>query len=1303
MIRPRLLSPLFSFTMGVLCAALLMTTMPAWGQAASTGTVVGTVFDPSGALVPGATVTLTDVGTHENRTATTNQNGRYVFVNVTPSTYDITATKQGFSATKITRQQVNVGAQTNADFRLSLGEANQTVEVQATGTELQTLNATTGSTVPEIALSSLPSLGRDVSTFTVLQAGVSPDGSVAGAVLDQNTYLLDGGNNTNDMDGSMNQYTPSFSGDPSGGITYQTGNSNPNFGGFTTGRGQSGVPTGVIPTPADSVQEFKVNTSNQTADFNSSAGAEVQMVTKRGTNSWHGTGYEYYLDNNLSANTWDNNHTGVRLPSYHYNRFGGAIGGPIIPKEILGGKTYLFANYQGFRWPNSETIEHTVPSANMRQGILTFGGVSYNVAAFDPRGIGVNPLVQQLFKFEPTGNDPGCGGGGLARCDGVNVIGFKANLSIPQNDNFGVVRLDHDFGSKFHWTASYRYYHLNRATHDQVDIGGFFPGDVLGVPKSLTNRPQIPWFLVTGLTTNITSNVTNDFHFSYLRNYWSWQSFQDPPQFTGLGGALELFGESRDNVLIPYNVNTQQTRTRFWDGHDWMVRDDVSMLKGSHMVRFGGTYQRNWDFHQRTDNGGGINYQPVYQLGTTTGAGISMTGFIPAALAPSDVRNWGRDYAALLGIVSVSQQAFTRTGANLALNPPNTPAFDKSTIPYYNVYVADSWRLRPTLTVTYGIGWTLELPPTEEQGKQILLVDANGRPFATQDYLNQRRNAALQGQVFNPPVGFSLVHNTGRKYPYDPFYRGVSPRVAIAWNFTPNTVVRAGYSRIYGRLNGVDQVLLPLLGAGLIQPVQCIGAQIGGTCSLAANPTNAFRVGVDGLVAPLPAATATLPQPLLPGINDVSTSAPAVLDPKFRPSTSDQFSFTVQHQLSNRMTLEVGYIGRIMHHELQPININAVPYMMTLGGQSFQQAYAAIEQATQFGNNMSASVAPQPFFEAAMRPAFCAGFSSCTAAVVAAESANFASQSVWNLWSDLDNGGFNFPRSMLNTPIPGTTFGVGGQTASGIAVDTTLGKANYNAGFATLRMNGWRGLTMQHNFTWSRSLGTGAVPQATSQWTATDPFYINRDYGLQAWDRKLTYTTFLIWQPGIYRGQTGTIGRLLGGWTFAPVFSAGSGLPLQINTLNGDSQAFGEGDSLNFFSFENGVPTVRGRPGSSVHGNVPGSNGVGTGGFGVNMFSNPNAVFSGFRNPILGLDNGHNGGAGNLRGLPFWNLDLSVRKAIKITERVTTEADVIFTNVLNHNQFEDPILDLANPSLWGALTREASIPRQMEFGIRISF
>jgi hypothetical protein len=1353
-----------------LCLAILWLGSAAisLAQTAGAGTVAGIVTDPSGAVVNGATVTITDTSTKISRNTTTNEAGRYVLTNVGSGQYDLSVNKQGFSTTK-TQVTVTVGSALSVNLSLQVGGGNVVVEVMAAGTELQTMNATVGNTLTGVALDNLPSLNRDVSTFVELQPGVSPDGSVAGAVVDQSSFMLDGGNNTNDMDGSMSVYTSSFAGDPTGGISNQS---------FAV----AGGPTGVMPTPADSVEEFKVNSAGQTADFNSSAGAEVQVVTRRGTNNWHGSAYEYYLDNNFSANTWDNNnHEGtlldpkIPIPNWHRSRFGARVGGPILPK-LLGGKTYFFFNYEGYRWPNSDTFERIVPSESMRLGLLTFdsgasyynlnptpvtfNGVTYPGSTLDPRGVGINPLVSQMWNtYMPLPNETN-GNCGQSRCDmdgGVgNIGGFKANLALPQTSNFAVARLDHDFGDKWHFTTSFRYFKLKIATTDQVDVGGFFSGDTLGVPASQSKAPQLPWYLVAGLTTNISSNTTNNFHYSFLRNWWAWNRTGDTIQFDGLGGALEPLGESKLQNLSPYNVNTQQTRTRFWDGHDQMFRDDVSTLHGTHLLQFGGTYQHNFNWHQRTDNGGGINYQPVYQLGTTASAGngIDMSGYVPAQVtADGFSKSWGRDYAAMLGIVSIAQIAYTRSGADLALNPPLTPASDRSTIPFYNFYFSDTWHMKPTFTLTYGMGWTLEMPPVEEEGKQIELVDQSNQIIDTVSYLRSREKAALQGQVFNPTVGFNLVGNTedGRKYPYNPYYGSFSPRIAAAWSphfnsdsamgkifGAQDTVIRGGYGRIYGRLNGVDLVLVPLLGTGLIQPVQCIGGRIDGLChgNAGADPTNAFRVGVDGLVAPIPSALPTLPQPLYPGINGIAAGAGEALDPHFRPNVVDSFNFTIQRQLHRNMTVEVGYIGRRIQHEYQPMNINAVPYMMTVGGQRFDNAYANVVMqycggiAGLAGSGCAANAAavtPQPFFETALANTGYCTPGNCTATMVANEgidgTGNLTFANVWSLWSDLDQGGiagasdgstnpgFNFPRSMMNTvlpglaPCPGATdlvpipCGASGQMTSGVGVNASIGHGNYHGGFVSFKMSDWHGLTTQSNFTWSKTLSTGAVVQATSAATAPDPFNLNTAYGLAGFDRKFVYNLFFVYAPPFYKGQQGALGRVLGGWTFAPIFTAGTGLPVTLGTVNGGGQAFGEGDSVNFFgngNSENAIPI--GHISTGVHyiaGSLP------------NLFADSDAAFNQFRQPILGLDT-RDGGWGVIRGLNYWNTDFSVRKNIRITERFNVELQMVVVNLFNHPVFLDPgpgdYLDTsAGAEGFGTLAGQGNTPRTMEYGLRINF
>jgi hypothetical protein len=1354
----------FKLALVLLVVVCLGGALPVWAQSASSGTVSGSVADPSNALVAGAAITLTDISTNIPRVSTSNASGRYFFADVTPGTYTLTVSKAGFATTKTDNQIVQVGVNLTVNLSLQVGGANVVVEVSAVGNELQTMNATVGNTINSVTIDNLPSLGRDVSTFVELQPGVGPDGSVGGAVLDQNYFSLDGGNNTNDMDGSMNVYTMSYAGDPTGGVATQN----------NLGAG-SGGPTGVIPTPQDSVEEFKVNTTGQTADFDSSAGAEVKIVTKRGTNAWHGTGYEYYKDNNWSSQSWENNYDNLLqpgsapLPSFHYSRYGGAIGGPIIPKEILGGKTYFFFNYEGFSFPQSITIHRNVPSPSLMAGTIVdpVTGTSYPLATIDPNGTGLDPLVSQIWnQYEPASN-AACF---QALCDGTNVLGFAGNLNTPQTSKFVAARLDHDFSPKWHFNATYHFFKLTTDTTDQVDIGGFFPGDTKGVPASLSKDPAQPHMWAAGLTTNITSNTTNDFHYSFLRNFWQWIRQGDTPQVAGLGGALEIMSgqtNGQTNDLGPYNVNTQQTRTRYWDGHDQMVRDDVSNLKGNHLLQFGGTYQHNWNQHQRTDNGGGINYAPVYSLGIgPSGSGLAadlpICSIINPATGSPDISNCPALTAAALGIVSISQIAYTRAGASLALNPPLTPASDTLTVPYYNVYFTDTWHMKPTFTLTYGLGWTLEMPPVEATGKQDVLVDSSDEPISMTSYMAQRKSAALLGQVYNPEIGFSLLHNVGDGgfRAYNPFYGEFSPRIAVAWSphfeadsvagkifGHEDTVIRGGYGRVYGRLNGVDQALVPLLGIGPIQPVQCVTNINNGSCpGTAATLSNAFRIGSteSGLIAPLQTAAnlipaATLPQPIYPGVNSTEGSASEALDPHFRPNVSDSFNLTVQRQLTHRVTLEFGYIGRRITHEYQPINLNAVPYMMTLGGQQFKQAYA--NTVLQYCGGIAGlagggcagnanAVANQPFFETALggpTSAYCStpfnGVTptSCTQAVLLHEGApaancvqcatgNLTIAQVWSLWSDLDNGPMQAlpinggPQGGQGGALSGYTMlntGPFAQMSSGVALNGSIGYGNYNAGFASVKMADWRGLTMQSNFTWSKALGTGGVVQASSEITPDDPFNLGTTYGYQDFDRKFVYNLFFVYQLPFYKGQHGLVGRALGGWSVSSVFTAGSGTPVELFTSTGDGQEYGAGDNINFFGNENAVQIAPIKSGHAYYNNPSGA-------LPVNMFKEGASAVNDFRNPILGLDN-KDGGNGNIFGLPYWNMDLSIRKNIVVAEGISLELQGVFADVLNHNQWLDPIgtSGLFNPAVFGALPGSAQEQlggdRQIEVGFRVRF
>jgi hypothetical protein len=1304
---------------------LLLAVSAGWGQSTSTGTVSGQVMDPQGAAIAAAEVKILDPSTNTSRAAITNEAGRYDFFNVPPGNYNVVVTRPGFSETKLANQRVSVGFVLTLDVKLQVGSASTVVEVSAGATaELQTANATVGSTISGLQLDSLPNIGRDANALILLQPGVAPGGNVGGTISDQNSYQLDGGNNSSDMDGSQTAYTLA-----SGTITGSTG----------------GTPSGAMPTPIETIEEFKVSTSNQTADFNGSAGGQVQMVTKRGTNQFHGAAYDYLLSSYFSANLWKNDHTPAYglpytpLAKTHQNRFGTSFGGPLTPK-FWGGKTYFFVNYEGRRFPQSTTLERTVPTALLKAGIIqlpnssgvyqaynlnpipvTVAGVTYQPAvcpagACDPRGFGLNPIVSKVWSYMPAPNDPQSG-------DGYNTQGYNSNVSIPQSSDNYTIRLDHDFGDKWHFMTSYRYFTFQQNTTNQTDFGGLLGGSV-GQLVAVAPRVQKPSYFVTGLTTTISPTLTNDFHFNYLRNYWEWGTDGAPPQVAGLGGAIEIGGESAGtNALIPYNVNSQNVRQRFWDGQDSVFRDDLSWVRGNHLLQFGGTVQINHLIHQRDDNGAGIFNNPVYQIGGATGGLNFLSNYVPANLPANQISNWNNYYTEILGIVSQPQDLYVRSGSNLTLTPIGTNLDVHETAPSYNLYFSDTWHMRKDLTLTYGLGYQIEMPNTEQNGKQVIMVDSAGNPISATSYLQTKKQQALAGHVYDPTVGFATINNiAGMKYPYNPYYGGLSPRAAVAWNPNFNdgilgkffggnkTVIRGGYSRLYGRLNGSVQVLDSVLGAGLLQPVSCIGASKTGQClgSGGVDATTAFRIGTDGMSAPLPAVTSTLAQPYFPGLNgNAAAGDGTVIDPKLKPNRSDVFDLTIQRQLSNKVSIEAGYIGRIIRNEFQLINLDAVPTMLTLGGQSFANAFGNLYQEVAGGQ----AIQMQPFFESALggtSSGYCAGFASCTAAVASKQKAQITGTQVYTLWTAMSNSTSWTQGRTLPDSAPA-------QTAS-IYQATSLGFANYNAAFLSFTLRDWHGLTARSNFTWSRSMGTVGLGQQTSSTTVLDPYNIGAMYGAQPFDIRFVYNLSLVYQPRWFaNNHSAVVKTMLSGWNFAPLFTAQSGAPLEVNISGGGTnncQSFGESNCSSDSTYENAILTSPYTQGNSTHENITSATTVASsgnpakGGSGLNYFSDPNAAYGQFRRLILGVDTSDSG-AGVLRGLPTWNLDMAISKDFKVSfkgrEGMGLQFNAQFSNMLNHFQAGAPSMSIDSPTTFGVISTQANAPRQIEFGLKLHF
>ncbi|MEW6207170.1 MAG: carboxypeptidase-like regulatory domain-containing protein, partial [Acidobacteriota bacterium] len=292
---------------------LILSSLPnGFAQTAATAKISGVVTDAQGAVVQGATVKLVNKATKQERTDATNDEGRYVFAAIDPGLYDVTATAQGFRTTLVSDVKAEISKAATLDITLQPGGVGEQVTITAAGeVQLQREDSSIGNVIEEDRITRLPTQQRQVTELLRLQPLTTTNGETAGSRFDQNTFTLDGIDVTDNV-----------------GFR----------GGFAT----------VVPTPTESVEEFRVTVANPNASFGRSAGAQVVLVTKRGTGAFHGSAYEYHQNDNLNANSWTNNRLDLDRPPLVDNRFGFSVGGPIWPEKL-----FFFTNYEGRRLPGT--------------------------------------------------------------------------------------------------------------------------------------------------------------------------------------------------------------------------------------------------------------------------------------------------------------------------------------------------------------------------------------------------------------------------------------------------------------------------------------------------------------------------------------------------------------------------------------------------------------------------------------------------------------------------------------------------------------------------------------------------------------------------------------------------------------------------------------------------------------------------------------------------------------------------------------------------------------------------------------
>lgn len=1293
-----------------LCVILVILNAPnvATSQTASTSAVSGRVVDSNGDAVAGAEVELKNAATGLAQKRLSDGTGQYEFSTLAPGEYGISVRASGFRQASVSNLKVEVTKSYSFDVRLEAGDVSETVNVVAgTVVELQKTDATIGGVVPGRPLLYLPSLGRDAVEFLTLQAGTIPEagdadmgnrgGAVTGARTDQSTFTLDGIDITENSTG--------------GGAGFRT----------------------MLPVPVDSIEEFRVGVTNLNASFARSAGGQVALVGRRGSNDFHGALYWYHQNDNLNANSWTNNRSGIPKAESKDNRYGFRVGGPVHKN-----RAFFFTNYEGRNFSRVFDVTRIVPTDTLRQGIVRQRDnagriVSYNLATStlcapnnntrcDPRGLGLSPSVAALWSLLPQGNDPASG-------DGLNTIGWRSTANAPLESDYFVSRFDYVLTPDWLLNASATYARrlstLGGASgqQQQLDIRNgraIFNGDA----------PLRGQNVSLGLTGAHTQNFSSNIKLGWTRDRQSTSPFSPsvvasllaiPGTSTSAGSvALNIGGGNLDQLVSePIDVDSQRARSQSNDNESFQLVYDGTWIRGKHSTQFGSNARHIITRHTRNAKITGSLASLGADIFRGTNILIPNTSRPPTCatqnqtncLRPSDVGQWDALFAAVTGMVDTIS-VLTVRDADLNPLPFGTPLSADTTGNAYDFYFQDRWQLRPALTLSLGLSYGWQRPPHEKQGRQTRMINADTGVALTYDnYIEPRREAALRGEIYNPRIAFQPVNAAGGEL-FKTDWNNLAPRVAVAWNPTfakggffgslfgdRRTVVRGGFGIVYDRINTFESVIIPALGVGYSQTVSLRAPLCNATGAGGANcrptqtaPASVFRVGVDGTL-PLPALPA-IGVPFIPA-QPFGETLSFQVDPDFDVGENYSFDFTVQRELPHGVVLEVGWIGRLGRKLPASVNFNSSPYFQldSRSGQTFAQAFDAVAQALRAGT-VAANVPAQAWFQN--------NVPGGTARVITGNEANFINGNVSNVFQTIDlarlAGGLT-PFNNLQT-----------QTAF---VRTSIGRSNYHALALVLRKRLARDLTVDFNYTFSKSLDQTSVLQNSTN-AMQNAFAPDFDYGPSDFDRTHNFNGYFLYDLPAGRGRLfdtgGVLDKFVGGWSLAGIFRAASGLPLVVSQ---GVSALGAGSTL--VAQSGAIPVsdpANLRTGVNV--GVGGSNNVGTngdpatGGSGINLFANPEAAFNNFRRILISQD-GRSGRSNPLRGFSMWNLDLSLGKTTHIKENVAARFSLDFFNVFNHTLFSNPTLDLTNSRSFGVVTqqnvptRRESASRWIQFGLRLEF
>jgi Carboxypeptidase regulatory-like domain len=1269
----------------------------------STSSVNGNVVDPQGNVVAAASVTLSNAQKNFTRTQTTTDSGSFAFSLIPPGQYTIEAEAQGFKKALLKDVSALVAKPTTLTIQLEIGNVQETVTVTA-GTGEVLINksdATLGNNFVSKQIAQLPLEARNPLSLLTLQAAVTKEGYVAGARTDQSNVTLDG-IDINDAQTNAITGTTGANAVPNGGTQLTPGQNHP-----------------VIRLNAEAIEEFRVTTVGANAIQGRSSGAQIALVTKSGSNDWHGALFWANRNTATTANDFFNNRSGLERPVLIRNTYGGAVGGPILKDKL-----FFFYSYEGRKDVSQTAITRTVPVASLGQGLLRYVGCDPGVdctASSNQRVVtlttaqlntlfpaaGMNPiaitaLAQAAAKY-PANDFTTTGDGGL------NTAGFRFNAPTPVTLNSHAGRFDYNLTSK-------------QIVFLRANIIYDLTGGVPQFPDTpAPNLWEHPWGFVAGHTWTISNRFVNNFRYGVTREAFSQQgdSAVNAVQFRFVFSPVLTAPAARTlNRVTPVQN----------------ITDDFSWISGNHSMTFGTNIRlisnRRSSFANAYDNG---ITNPSFYIGG--GSSISNTvNAGPFQIAPGFSSAVQNATTALIGRLSQYSALFTFDNDGSIL-PSGSPADRDFRTREFDVYGQDVWKVTPNLTLTYGLRYSTSTPIWEANGFETTT------DIPLSEYFAKRLAGAAAGKPFNDPISVVLSGKVNNKPPmYDRDKNNFQPRVAIAWSpsfgkgflgsiFGTNheSVFRGGFgitNDYYGQQLAVSFDLNNALGFSSSKNINANTYSVTGTNRPLAPLFTSYSQDIR-----------SLPNITIPGDLTFPQTAPftfarpiqSSLDHALVAPINYSWNATFERELPHGLVVQASYIGRSARNLIASRDVMALNNLVDpKSAMDWYTAGGILEDLRRQGVSPS-QVQAIPYFQNLL-PANLAHLMNVNYWGCGSADPNCLNPNNWTIdealnqtqavfanshpdlygndWTDIQdvidqavNGGDSTINNLFFQPQYGA-----------LSSFSSIANSNYHAGTISVRERLGNALTMDFNYTLSHSLDDASGLSTAGAFGGAfilNPILQHNSYANSDFDIRHIVNINAVWQLPFGQGRTffsnanKWVNGVIGGWQLSGIYRWNSGLPVGFY---GDSGVFDDARWATNWNVQSNVTRIKPVDTCPTRGDTGPPKLFGC---------NTTEAYRSFRN----AKPGETGDRNVFRVPGYVDLDMGLGKSFSMpwSEKQKLQIRVEAFNITNTQrlgQYDTSrtgfgvVLDPESatpPTNWSNFTAIQGTPRVLQFGFRYEF